>query len=611
MTVNLFLEYLESLHRDCSQITAGEVASYIPELLRADPGWFGIAVVTVDGHVYQVGDTQQAFTIQSISKVITYGIALEDNDVEAVLCKIDIEPSGEAFNSISLEPGTGRPRNPMINAGAIAAMAFVAGDSTEIKLKRILDTYQRYVGHEVAIDEAVYHSEKATGHRNRAIAYLLRNSNIIENDPDGLLDLYFKQCSILVNCRELALIAATLANNGVNPVKGIRALKAEFVPKVLSVMSSCGMYDYSGAWIYEVGMPAKSGVGGGILAVLPGQLGIAVFSPKLDEHGNSARGIAVCTRFSSHFGLHLFRTGRTTAASVMHSTYSGWLVCSKRTRSPEQTKLLRELGHRVVVLELQGDLLFASAEIVVSEAMRMAQDIDYLILDFRRVAAINDGATNLLGHLVQSLDAQGKTVLFSSIRDEYAIASIIKKHVPHLRDTPLFRYEDVDHALEWCEDRLLAARASYTAEEAPLAKQVFCAGFTEEELGGLESLLEPRTFQKGGFVFHEREPATGLYFILSGQVSVIVPVDHRRSGRITTLSAGSAFGEMAMFDHGVRSAGVVADTDLSCLLLNYENLENDGSALGARVRLKLVTNIARVLAQKLRQATLEIKSLKS
>lgn len=294
----------------------------------------------------------------------------------------------------------------------------------------------------------------------------------------------------------------------------------------------------------------------------------------------------------------------------MHSTYSGWLVRSKRMRSPEQTKLLRELGHRVVVLELQGDLLFASAEIVVSEAMRMAQDIDYLILDFRRVAAINDGATNLLGHLVQSLDAQGKTVLFTSIRDEYAIASIIKKHVPHLRDTPLFRYQDVDHALEWCEDRLLAACTSYTAEAAPLAKQVFCAG-VEEELSALESLLEPKSCQKGGFVFREGEPATGLYFILSGQVSVIVPVDHRRSGRITTLSAGSAFGEMAMFDHGVRSADVVADTELSCLFLNYENLENDGSALGARVRLKLVTNIARVLAQKLRQATLEIKSLKS
>ncbi len=611
MSADLFLDYLESLHRDCSQITAGELASYIPELSRADPGWFGIAVVTVDGHVYQVGDTQQTFTIQSISKVITYGIALEDNSVESVLRKIDIEPSGEAFNSISLEPGTGRPRNPMINAGAIAAMAFVSGDSSDAKLKRMLDTYQCYVGHTVAIDEAVYHSEKATGHRNRAIAYLLQNSNIIENDPDGLLDLYFKQCSILVNCRDLALIAATLANNGVNPVKGIRALKAEFVPKVLSVMSSCGMYDYSGAWIYEVGMPAKSGVGGGILAVLPGQLGIAVFSPKLDEHGNSARGIAVCTRFSKHFGLHLFRTGRTTAASVMHSTYSGWLVASKRTRSPEQTRLLRELGHRVVVLELQGDLLFASAEVVVSEATRMAQDIEYLILDFRRVAAINEGATNLLGHLVQALDAQGKTVLFTSIRDEYAIASIIKKHVPHLRDTPLFRYEDVDHALEWCEDRLLAARASYTAEEAPLRKQVFCAGFTEEELSGLESLLEPKEYEKGTGIFREGDPATGLYFILSGQVSVIVPVDHRRTGRITTLSAGSAFGEMAMFDHGVRSAAVVADTDLSCFFLNYENLEKDGSALGARVRLKLVTNIARVLAQKLRQATLEIKSLKS
>lgn len=256
MATDLFLDYLESLHKDHASMRHGEVASYIPELLKADPEWFGIAIVTVDGHVYQVGDTQQAFTIQSISKVITYGIALEDNGVEAVLKKINVEPSGEAFNSISLEPGTGRPKNPMINAGAIAAMAFVAGDTPELKLKRMLAAYRGYLGHEVSVDEAVYRSEKASGHRNRAIAYLLQNSNIIERDPDSLLDLYFKQCSLLVNCRDLALMAATLANDGVNPVKGVRALKSEFVPKVLSVMSSCGMYDYSGAWIY-VGRDAR------------------------------------------------------------------------------------------------------------------------------------------------------------------------------------------------------------------------------------------------------------------------------------------------------------------------------------------------------------------
>ncbi len=610
MPTDLFLDYLESLHQDHASMMHGEVAGYIPELSKADPEWFGIAIVTVDGHVYQVGDTQQAFTIQSISKVITYGIALEDNGVAAVLKKINVEPSGEAFNSISLEPGTGRPKNPMINAGAIAAMAFVEGDTPELKLKRLLMAYRGYLGHEVSIDGAVYRSEKASGHRNRAIAYLLQSSNIIERDPDSLLDLYFKQCSLLVSCRDLALMAATLANDGVNPIKGVRALKSEFVPKVLSVMSSCGMYDYSGAWIYEVGMPAKSGVGGGILAVLPGQLGLAVFSPRLDEHGNSVRGIAVCRKISSDFGLHMFHTGRATIASVIHSMYNAAQVASKCTRNPEQTELLRKLGHIIAVLELQGDLMFASAEIVVTEATRAAREADFLILDFRRAASINEGAMNLLGHLVQSLDAKGKTVLFTSVRDPYALESVMKKRVTRFRDIPLLKYEDVDHALEWCENQLLAGRSFLAGKEAPLKAQVFCAGFTAEELRALESLLEPRSYEKGAPICRTGEQATGLFFILSGQVSVVVPLDHRRTGRITTLSAGSAFGEMAMLDHGIRSADVIADTNLSCLFLAFESLEKDRSEIFTGIRLKLITNIGRVLSQKLRQATVEIKSLK-
>lgn len=160
----------------------------------------------------------------------------------------------------------------MINAGAIATVALIKGDSPDKKLNRMLKCYEQYLGHPVTIDEDVYQSEKTTGHRNRAIAYLLRNSDIIEKDTDDVLDVYFKQCSIVITCRDLALIGATLANDGVNPITGVRALESRYVAKVLSVMSSCGMYDYSGAWVYEVGMPAKSGVGGGIMAVLPGQV---------------------------------------------------------------------------------------------------------------------------------------------------------------------------------------------------------------------------------------------------------------------------------------------------------------------------------------------------
>jgi glutaminase len=179
-----------------------------------------------------------------------------------------------------------------------------------------------------------------------------------------------------------------------------------------------------------------------------------------------------------------------------------------------------------------------------------------------------------------------------------------------MEDMPLLNYEDVDHAIEWCENQLLAKHSSFTAEEAPLAAQTFCAGFTPAELRGLQALLEPRTYEEGDYICREGEPTEAMFFILSGEISVVVPLGQGRAGRITTLSAGSAFGEMAMLDHGVRSADVVADTPISCLMLAYERLERDATELGERIRLKLINNIAGVLSQKLRQAALEIKSLK-
>jgi len=611
MKMNSFFNYLETLHRDYADVADGAVASYIPELLKADPAWLGIAVVTVDGHVYQVGDSQQEFTIQSISKIITYGMALEDNGTEDVLKKVDVEPSGEAFNSISLEPGTGRPRNPMINAGAIATVSLLAEATPTARLKRMLDVYKRYLGHEVAIDDSVYQSEKETGHRNRAIGYMLRNYEIIEKETDEVLDLYFKQCSILVNCRDLALIGATLANNGVNPITGVRALKGQFVPHVLGVMGSCGMYDYSGAWIYNVGMPAKSGVGGGVVAVLPGQLGIAVFSPRLDDRGNSFRGVEICKRISKDFGLHLFYSSQTTISTVLHSRYDTSTVRSKRNRNQEQTRLLSELGKQVKVFELAGDLMFTSTEIVVSEAENAADRIQYLILDFKRVTSVNEGAINLLVDFIQSFYARGLTVLLTHASAKYLLVNIIKKRIAQIDDIPLLNHGDIDSALEWCEDRLLNGRASVEPDFFPLSSQIYCAGFTPDELAVFESMLEPRTFAQGEYICREGEPADSLFFITRGEVRVTLPLSQRRSGRISTISAGSAFGEMGMLDGGVRSADILADSDVDCLVLQYSKLEKDSTEQFLGIRLKLVTNIAKLLSQKVRQATLEIKSLKN
>ena len=190
-----------------------------------------------------------------------------------------MEPTGEAFNSISLDPATGKPLNPMINAGAITAAGLVAERHGEMAESELLSAYGRHAGRTLSVDDTVYASESGTAHRNRAIAHLLFGAGAVRVEPEAALDLYLRQCSVLVDMRDLAVMAATLANGGVNPVTGERAAAADTVTKVLTVMTTCGMYDAAGQWLYDVGLPAKSGVGGGIIAVLPGRLGIAVFSP--------------------------------------------------------------------------------------------------------------------------------------------------------------------------------------------------------------------------------------------------------------------------------------------------------------------------------------------
>ncbi len=301
-----FRTYLNDLYEKYQAVQDGAVADYIPELALADPNWFGICVVTTKGQVFEVGQCEQNFTIQSISKAFVYGLALEDHGREYVNSKVSIEPTGEAFNAIVLDEKTNRPYNPMVNAGAIATTDLIKGNGSTERLKRILAMFQRYTGREHEINVPIFLSEKATGHRNRAMAYLMLNFGMVTDKIEETLDLYFQQCSILVNGKDLAMIAATLANGGVNPVTGERALDEQYVQDVISVMLTCGMYDYSGEWAYRVGLPAKSGVGGGILALAPGKLGVGTFSPLLDQKGNSVRGIKVCEDISHDFGLHIF-----------------------------------------------------------------------------------------------------------------------------------------------------------------------------------------------------------------------------------------------------------------------------------------------------------------
>ena len=299
-------QIVEDIYQKYKNFDEGDVATYIPELAKANPEHFGICLVTVDGRVVHAGDWEQEFTIQSICKPFAFQMALEQYGRDDALKHVGVEPSGEAFNSIELDPRTMRPFNPMINAGAIAISSLIKTDPPDLGVQQFVDRLQLAAGRPLRIDPAVLASESLTGNRNRAIAYLMLNFGIISGDVDDILHQYFSQCSLLVNCRDLAMIAATLANMGSNPVTHERVFDFQYIKDVLTVMFTCGLYDHAGEWAYRVGLPAKSGVAGGILGIVNRQLGIAVYSPKLDSKGNSVRGILVCRDLANELGLHAF-----------------------------------------------------------------------------------------------------------------------------------------------------------------------------------------------------------------------------------------------------------------------------------------------------------------
>jgi len=311
---------IDEIYSKYKDVDNGTVATYIPELGKANPKHFGICLATVEGQVFTAGDWDTEFTIQSMSKPFAFQMALERHGPEKTLQHVGLEPSGEAFNSIELDPKTGRPFNPMVNAGAIAVASLIKQDPVQAGIAAFVDRLSSAAGRQLRLDHAVLASETDTGNRNRAIGYLLLNAGIIDEQVQQTLDQYFAQCSVLVNCRDLAMMSATMANIGNNPVTGKSVFDFQFLKYVMAVMFSCGLYDFAGNWAVEVGVPAKSGVSGGIFGVVNRQLGIGVYSPKLDAQGNSVRGILACRELAGHFGLHTFDF------SNVGSSFMQWLL---------------------------------------------------------------------------------------------------------------------------------------------------------------------------------------------------------------------------------------------------------------------------------------------
>ena len=319
----LLQSMLQDLYHSFRHDADGVIANHLPELSQADPNWFGLCAVTLDGTVLEAGDSRIAFTVQSIAKPLILALALEDHDTDTILHKIGVEPTGERFDSILYSEDQENPKlNPFMNAGAIATLELIDGQNLEERFTRICGLLQRFLSKPIVMDQNALVSRRLYDHHNRAIAYLLLSRGLIKGPVEDLLELYQRICCISLDCQDLATIAAVLANAGVHPTSNKQVLPAEHVKTILSVMQTCGMYEFSGQWAYRVGLPAKSNLCGAMLVVAPGQFGFAVYSPPLDEvHQKSVRGLKVCEALSRKFCLHMFRTGtcKTPLTKIQHT----------------------------------------------------------------------------------------------------------------------------------------------------------------------------------------------------------------------------------------------------------------------------------------------------
>ncbi len=603
-------DFLRDLHADIRKLKGGDVATYIPELANANIEHCGIAIATVDGTIYTVGDSAEQFTIQSISKPFVYGYALQEYGRTEVLKHVGVEPTGEAFNSIVLDNENNRPFNPMVNAGAIAAAELLRGATPEARQQTLRMLFARFAGHPLELDAKVYKSEKDTGHRNRAIAYMMLNSGMLSRDPEDILDIYFRQCSLLVSAQDLAIMGAALANDGVNPVTGERALNAEYVHDVLTVMNSCGMYNYAGQWSYEIGMPAKSGVSGAILAVIPGQAGIAIYSPPIDKNGNSVRGVEACKRIAEEFGLHVFRT-HPNARSVIRREFRGDMIRSKRRRTARERAILDDKGRTICVIEAQDALFFGSAERLLRRAAELAQEAEYLIIDLRRVYGADDAARRLLARFLDEAKRQKQNVILAHLHANGALAQLHQEIADDGAHNAIFANRD--DALEWCENRLLAATTHHHASALQLKDIDLFKGLSSTDLKIIETLARPMVFDAGATIVREGDAANLLFTMAQGVASVrlILQGDQNaRNVRLTSIGPGQSFGEMALLDGGKRSADVVADQKVLCYGFSVEELRELGVAHPTILN-TILSNIARDLTERLRLANNEIRALES
>src|SRR5829696_5807338 len=449
----------------------------------------------------------------------------------------------------------------MINAGAIAAASLVAGETLDERYERVRHAFSRCADRELEMDEEIFVADIAVAHRHRAIGHLLRGSGVIETDPGPAVELYFRQCALQLDCRDLALMAATLANGGVQPRTGERVFEPEIVERVLSVMTTCGMYDAAGEWVADVGLPAKSGVGGAVMAVLPGQIGIALYSPRLDRHGNSVRGVDACRQISRELELHFLHVASDRRSAIRDAWDVGSAPSSRR-RTPDEQEVLNQFGACARLYALHGDLLFAGAESVVREVTERAPELDVIVLDISRVSEIARVARTMLAATHAALRERGCRLALVDPDGELAGAEGIEV------------FDDPDEATAWAEDLLIERHGGTlaTTDPIPLAEHGLAGDLRPDELGALRPLLERRSVAAGERIVAAGDPAAGIFFIVSGQATADVIDPDGTPRRVAVLPAGTSFGKRAVISGEPHTTDVHADTPLDLFVLTPEGM---------------------------------------
>lgn len=380
-------DILESVREDYS----GEVPDYIPALGDVDPDLLGVGLCTMEGHIHSAGDCLEEFTIQSVSKPFAYALALQELGIEEVGTVVGMEPSGEAFNELSLEKENKRPFNPMINAGAIAVNQLINGSESDVddRVEVIRQFFSKLAGRELRVNDDSVDGEMESADRNLSIAHMLRNHEVINDAAHDAVLSYTRQCSIVVTVNDLALMAATLANGGLQPVTGEKLLDTGVCRQTMAVMASCGMYDAAGRWMANVGIPAKSGVSGAVIGMLPGQFGIATVSPRLDDSGNSVRGVKTFNRLSTDMGMHLMSTENRSGSHAVRTIH----------RDGDET-----------IIEVQGIVNFTGAEAILGVLSDYDFESGRVVLDVTDMIESNSMGRRMIKEAMRRIRENGHDI---------------------------------------------------------------------------------------------------------------------------------------------------------------------------------------------------------